>query len=93
MRISARALALTLGVLWGGAMLIIGVVHAFTPSYGAGFFAVMGSIYPGIEGTGTAGDVILGMVYGLVDGALRGQAHSRLGKLLPRAARLVFIVS
>ena len=65
---------MTLGVLWGGAMLIIGVVHAFTPSYGAGFFAVMGSIYPGIEGTGTAGDVILGMVYGLVDGALSGLA-------------------
>ena len=72
MRISPRALALTLGVLWGGAMLVVGVAHAVNPSYGAGFFEVMGSVYPGIEGSGTAGDVILGLVYGLVDGALGG---------------------
>ena len=72
MRISPRALSLTLGVLWGGAMLIIGVVHAIIPSYGAGFFEVMGSVYPGFEGAGTAGDVLLGTVYGLVDGALGG---------------------
>ena len=72
MRISPRALACTLGVLWGGAMLVIGVAHAVSPSYGAGFFEVMGSVYPGIKGTGTAWDVILGTVYGLVDGALGG---------------------
>ena len=72
MRISPPALALTLGVLWGAAMLIMGVVHAIIPSYGSGFFDVMGSVYPGIEGSGTAGDVLLGTVYGLVDGALGG---------------------
>ena len=72
MRISPPALALTLGVLWGAAMLIIGVAHAMIPSYGAGFFDVMGSVYPGIEGSDTLGDVLLGAVYGLVDGALGG---------------------
>ena len=72
MRISPPALALTLGVLWGGAMLIIGLLHAVNPSYGASFFEVMGSVYPGVEGTGTAGDVLLGMTYGLGDGVLGG---------------------
>ena len=53
-------------------MLVVGVAHAANPSYGAGFFEVMGSVYPEIAGSGTEGDVILGMVYGLVDGALGG---------------------
>ena len=72
MRISRAALGLTLGILWGCAFGVIGVLHALFPPYGQEFFEFMGSVYPGISGSGKLADVALGMIYGLVDGFFGG---------------------
>ncbi len=72
MKISAIALALTLGLLWGLAMAIIGIANAMTPAYGGALIEALSSVYPGYEGSGAAIDVTLGIAYGIVDGALAG---------------------
>ena len=72
MKISAIALGVTLGVLWAASFCGIGVLHAVFPGYGAEFFQLMGSIYPGIAGDGSLSDVVIGALYGLVDGFFFG---------------------
>lgn len=72
MKLSAKALALTLGMLWGGAMLILGILNMVIPPYGADILVVMGSVYPGIYGAGTMSEAFLGAAYGVIDGALGG---------------------
>ena len=86
MQVSRVALGLTLGILWAGAFAGIGLIHAIVPTYGAEFFRLMGSIYPGITGSGDLADIVIGMLYGLADGFFFGFVmawlyNALLGKL------------
>ena len=72
MKISATALAMTLSLLWGLAMAIIGIANAMNPAYGGALIEALSSVYPGYEGSGAALDVALGIAYGIIDGALAG---------------------
>lgn len=72
MKVSALALGLTLGTLWGLAMCLIGIAHAIYPGYGREFFEVMGSIYPGMSSAGSLLNIVVAVVYGVVDGFLGG---------------------
>ena len=53
-------------------MLFVGLVHLVDPSYGGEFLRMMSSIYPGADTASTYGRVLLGGLYGLVDGGLAG---------------------
>ena len=70
MRLSAKALAVSGGILWGGAILLTGILNLLWPSYGEHFLLMVSSIYPGYHGTRTLGDVLIGTGYGLVDGSI-----------------------
>ena len=72
MQVSRVALGLTLGILWACSFAGIGLIHAIVPTYGAEFFRLMGSIYPGITGAGNLADIVIGMLYGLADGFFFG---------------------
>jgi hypothetical protein len=72
MKLSAKALALTIGLLWGGAMFLIGILNMLIPPYGADILVVLGSVYPGVFGAGTFSEALLGAAYGAIDGALAG---------------------
>jgi hypothetical protein len=72
MRINVKAFAFTAGLLWGAAMLLVGFAHFIWPSYGIAFLDVMASLYPGYEVTPTMDAVILGALYGFLDGAIAG---------------------
>ncbi len=72
MKVSALALGLTLGFLWGLAMCLIGIAHAIYPDYGREFFAFMSSIYPGMSSSGTVLNTVVAVAYGAVDGFLGG---------------------
>ena len=67
-----KPLSITLGLLWAGAMLSAGLAHLFNPGYGTEFLRVMSSVYPGFHGSPTLGSVLVGTIYGLVDGAICG---------------------
>ena len=65
------ALALTLALLWSLAMAIVGIANSINPAYGE-LIQALSSVYPGYEGSGAAGDVAIGIAYGVVDGAFVG---------------------
>lgn len=72
MKLNIRALAWTAAILWGGCLLIVGLVNVVNPGYGMVFLTVVGSIYPGYNpGTGIS-SVITGTAYGLVDAGIGG---------------------
>jgi hypothetical protein len=72
MKLNVKGVALTFGLLWGGAMLVVGVVNMISSGYGQLFLATMASLYPGYYVSGSFGDVVVGALYGLVDGAIGG---------------------
>ena len=72
MRLSLRAIMLSSAILWGFAMLFVGLVHMAAPSYGGEFLRLMSSVYPGADTAPTLGRVLLGTVYGFIDGAVAG---------------------
>ncbi|HTT63869.1 MAG TPA: hypothetical protein VMG35_18580 [Bryobacteraceae bacterium] len=72
MRISVKGMTVSAAILWGAAMLIVGLVHMAAPSYGADFLRAMSSVYPGADTAPTLARVLLGTLYGFVDGAIAG---------------------
>lgn len=86
MRLDMKALALTLGILWGAAVLLVGVLHQFMPQYGADFLWWAASLYPGVSGEGW-GSAILGGVFACVDGAVCGALIAWLYNRFAGAAR------
>jgi len=82
MKLNTTALALTSGLIWGGAVLAVGAANLVWPEYGRAFLDLAASVYPGYHpGTG-AGSVISGALYGLVDGAIAGLLFGWLYNLL-----------
>jgi len=72
MRLNIRAVAAALAILWGAAVLIIGLANFIWSGYGIGFLQLLASVYPGYKASGSLGDLISGTLYALVDGGLVG---------------------
>ena len=73
MKLDVKAVAITLGLLWGLlAMFLTGIANLIWPGYGQAFLDVMASVYPGYAPGGGFGQVIVGTLYGVVDGAVAG---------------------
>ena len=84
MRLNVTALALTAGLFWGGAVLIVALANLVWPGYGRAFLDLCASIYPGYRPGFGVGSVITGTLYGLVDGAIGGALFAWLYNLLAR---------
>lgn len=82
--ISIKAVTLSSALMWGGAMLVVGLINLADASYGGAFLHLMSSVYPGADTTRTIGKVALGAIYGFVDGAAAGYIFSALYKLFVR---------
>ncbi len=72
MRLSVRALAVTSALVWGGCLLLVGLLNLAAPSYGVEFLRSISSVYPGFHASHSFGSVIIGTVYGLIDGLIGG---------------------
>ncbi len=72
MRMDLKALSLTVANVWGGSILLIGLANLVWTTYGVAFLEVAASIYPGYRGPSSFGQVIVGSLYGLVDGFIGG---------------------
>jgi cell division protein FtsW (lipid II flippase) len=82
MRLHVFAFSLAAGILWGAAILLVAGINLFQPDYGQAFLAMVSSIYPGYHpGTGF-GSLIVGFLYGLVDGAIAGAVLAWIYNLL-----------
>jgi len=89
MRLSIRGAAVAGGLLWGGALLFVGLINLASPTYGSTFLQVMGSVYPFFHASRTVGDVVIGGVDGLIDGAIAGLLFAWLYNLFAAPATKV----
>ena len=71
-RFNISALALATGTFWATAILMVSVANLIWPDYGRLFLDLAGSMYPGYQPGGGLGSVIVGTLYGFVDGAFAG---------------------
>lgn len=67
-----KAIAGASAILWGASVFIVGMIHLGFPSYGTDFLQMTSSIYPGFHAARSFWDVVVGTIYGLVDGAVAG---------------------
>lgn len=66
------------GILWGVAMLSMGVANLIWSSYGQQFLQLMASVYPGYHANRSFAEVIVGTLYGFVDGLVGGAVFAWL---------------
>ena len=72
MKLSVKGLAIASAILWGGSILVVGILNLLIPGYGGAFLELCASIYPGFDHSGTLVSVLSGTGYALVDGAVCG---------------------
>ena len=73
MRLSVRSMAFAGGVMWGVlCMFVVGLGNMMWSGFGQGLLDLAASIYPGYQATPSIGQVLLGTLYGLLDGAIGG---------------------
>ncbi len=72
MKFNTKALALASAILWGFAMLLMTLANLIWGSYGQQFLQTMSSVYPGYHATRSFAEVVVGTLYGVVDGFIAG---------------------
>lgn len=78
MKFSTKGLAFASGMVWGSAMLVTGLANFLWGNYGQQFLQTMSSVYPGYDATRSISDLIIGTVYGAVDGLIGGAVFAWL---------------
>ena len=86
MRFNVKGLALASGILWGVAMLGMGLANLVWSSYGQQFLQTMSSVYPGYHATRSVVEVIVGTLYGVVDGVIGGAVFAWLYNQFARSS-------
>jgi hypothetical protein len=86
MRFNVKGLALASGILWGVAMLGMGLANLVWSSYGQQFLQTMSSVYPGYHATRSVVGVIVGTLYGVVDGVIGGAVFAWLYNQFARSS-------
>ena len=78
MKLNTKALALASAILWGWVMLAVSLINLVLGSYGQQFLQTMSSVYPGYHATRGIGGVIVGTLYGAIDGLVGGAVFAWL---------------
>ncbi|HVB33612.1 MAG TPA: hypothetical protein VNJ52_04440 [Patescibacteria group bacterium] len=71
-RLSMKGMTIAGGLLWGGAILFVALIHLGFAGYGAAFLDMVASVYPWFHGARSFGDAVIGTIDGLIDGATAG---------------------
>ena len=72
MRLSGKGMSFALGLIWGGGVFFLALIHLASPDYATSFLTGVSSIYPGFHGGRSFVDAVVGGVYALIDGAVGG---------------------
>jgi hypothetical protein len=72
MRLSLKGVAVAGGLLWGGAILFLGLINLVKPTYGVNFLQAVSSVYPWFHVSRSFVDVVIGAIDALIDGAIAG---------------------
>ena len=81
MNLSVKAFALSAAILWGTAVLAVGLANTVWPEYGLSFLRVVASIYPGYHQDGSMYQAVIGAGYAVVDGLVGGAIFAWLYNL------------
>lgn len=72
MRLNILAMGISVALFWGAAMFLVALANLIWSGYGQTFLEVIASVYPGYQATASFGQVIVGTLYALLDGAICG---------------------
>ncbi len=72
MRLSVRALAITVGLFWAFSFLFVAIINYLWPPYGKAFLEILSSLYPGYKAVASPDSIIIGTFYAFFDGAIGG---------------------
>lgn len=72
MKLSVKAFMLTFGIFWALVVFLPGLGGLLWKGYGSVWSQAFASVYPGYQASGSFGDLIVGTLYALVDGAVSG---------------------
>lgn len=72
MTFNIKAMAIVGAILWGACFFLVGLANLIWESYGVAFLNWGASFFPGYDGPGGFGSVIVATLYALVDGAVCG---------------------
>lgn len=84
MKLDIKGMAIAVALVWSAAILVVGIANLIWPNYGQAFLELVASIYPGYTAGASVGQLILGTLYGLVDGAVGGAVIAWLYNLFAR---------
>jgi hypothetical protein len=84
MRLSPIAVAIGAAFIWGAAIFVIGGVNALVPGYGEPVLALVVSLYPGYDASGTLADLLLGTAFAIFDGLAAGWVFATLYNFVVR---------
>ena len=70
MKFSLKAITISGALLWGGAILLVGLINLSRPGYGLNFLQLTSSVYFWFHASHTLSSVVIGTIDGLVDGAV-----------------------
>ncbi len=85
---NTKAAALTGSILWGGSVLLVGLMNLKSERYGREFLRVLASIYPGYSARRNGRQVALAALLAAADGAIGGAITATLyGKMLDASER------
>lgn len=87
MRFDVKALAITGSLLWGACFFLVGLGNLMWDGYGTALLEFGASIYPGYQGPGGFGAVIVVTAYALLDGAICGAVFGWLYNTLAGGQR------
>ena len=72
MKLNVKALTITVALFWGAAVFLVGLANLIWADYGVAFLQLVASIYPGYNGPGSFGSVVVATALAFVDGGLGG---------------------
>ncbi|MFY9856219.1 MAG: hypothetical protein WAK26_20310 [Terracidiphilus sp.] len=84
MRFNIRAMAMAGGILWGGCVLLVGMLNLIIDGYGEHFLEMLASIYPGYHATRSFAEVGVAAFYAILDGMIAGGIFAWLYNRLAR---------
>ena len=84
MKFNVKALALACAILWGGAVLVVGLVNLMCGNYGQNFLELLSSFYPGFHATRSIMEVVIVTLYALADGLIGGAVSGWLYNCLAK---------
>ena len=78
MKLDVKASMIAVGIFWSAVVFLVGIGNLVFSGYGGAFLEMVASVYPGYHATPSFGQVIVGTLYALVDGAIAGLVVSWL---------------